>query len=38
VNATLSSPAPGVLVHAVIEGLAPLQMIAPPNAELLLLP
>jgi hypothetical protein len=37
-NAILSNPAPGILVHAVIEGLAPLQMIAPPNAELLLLP
>jgi hypothetical protein len=38
VNATLSSPAPGILVHAVIEGLGGLQMIAPPNAELVLLP
>ena len=38
VNAILSNPAPGILIHAVIEGLAPLQMIAPPNAELVLLP
>jgi hypothetical protein len=38
VNAILSSPSPGILIHAVIAGLPPLQMIAPPNAELLLLP
>jgi hypothetical protein len=38
VNAIVSSPAPGILIHAVIPGLPPLQMIAPPNAELLLLP
>jgi len=37
-SAILSSPAPGILIHAVIGDFAPLQMIAPPNAELLLLP
>jgi hypothetical protein len=38
VNATLSNPAPGILIHADIAGLAAVQMIVPPNAELLLLP
>ena len=38
VNATLSSPAPGVLIGAVIGDLNALEMIAPPAAELLLLP
>ena len=37
-NAKLSSPSPGVLIHAEIEGLAGLRMIASPNSELLLLP
>jgi hypothetical protein len=37
VNMNLSMPAPDVFVHAVTEGIG-LQMIAAPNAELLLLP
>jgi hypothetical protein len=38
VNATLSSPAPGILVNAVIGDLGAFGMHAPPNSELLLLP
>jgi hypothetical protein len=38
VSARISRPSPGVLIHADIGGLGAVQMIAPPNPELLLLP
>jgi hypothetical protein len=38
ISANLSTPAPGILIHADIEGLGALQIIAPSNPELLLLP
>jgi hypothetical protein len=38
VNAIISNPAPGVLIDAVIGNMDPLEMIAAPTSELLLLP
>jgi hypothetical protein len=38
ISANLSTPAPGILIHADFEGLGALQIIAPSNPELLLLP
>ena len=38
ISANISTPAPGILIHADIEGLGALQIIAPSNPELLLLP
>ena len=38
ISANLSTPAPGILIHADIEGLGALQIIAPTSPELLLLP